>query len=70
MTTRKEMQNINKLVRIIQKEGHISKVQLILNSGFGISSYEKLKPFLEEIYPHKVQYDRTARIWKNVEEKR
>lgn len=63
MTTQKEMSKINKLVEIILREGAITKIRLIMISGISISYYEKLKPFLEEIYPHKVQYDKTTKIW-------
>lgn len=63
MTTQKEMSRINKMVDIIQKEGAISKVQLIMKSGISISYYEKLKPFMEELYPHKVRYDKIMKIW-------
>ena len=63
MTTQKEMRKINRLMEIIQKEEKIGKIRLIMMSGISISYYEKLKPFLEEIYPHKVQYDRLTKVW-------
>ena len=63
MTTRKELSKINKLVEIIQKEKVISKVRLVMNSGISISYYEKLRPFIEEIYPHKVRYDKETKTW-------
>jgi len=63
MTTYKEMRKINKLVEIIQKEKVISKVRLVMQSGISISYYEKLKPFMEELYPHKIRYDRDTKTW-------
>ena len=66
MTTQKEMSRINRMVQIIQKEGTISKVQLVMRSGISISYYEKLRPFLEEIYPHKIQYDKFTKSWRAV----
>lgn len=63
MTTQKEMSRINRIVEIIEKEGRISKIQLVMKSGISISYYEKLKPFIEEIYPHKVRYDRITKMW-------
>jgi hypothetical protein len=63
MTTQKELSRINRLVEIILKEGTISKVQLVMKSGISISYYEKLKPFIEEIYPHKVRYDKITKNW-------
>lgn len=66
MTTQKEMTQINRLMEIIVKEGSISKVRLVMRSRISISYYEKLKPFLEEIYPHKVRYEKEARTWHKV----
>jgi hypothetical protein len=66
MTTQKELRRINRLVEIIQKEEKITKVQLVLKSQISISYYEKLKPFLEEIYPHKVRYDKDTKTWEAI----
>jgi hypothetical protein len=60
------MSKINKLVEIIQKEGPISKIQLVMKSGISLSCYEKLKPFVEEIYPHKVRYDKETKTWHDI----
>ena len=68
MTTSKEMRRINTLVDIIQKEEKISKVRLVMQSGMSLSYYEKLKPFLEEIYPHKVQYDKITKVWSAIKQ--
>jgi hypothetical protein len=69
MTTQKEMRRINKLLEVIQKEGKIGKIRLIMQSGISISYYEKLRPFLEEIYSHKVQYDMNTKMWCSLETK-
>jgi len=66
MTSQREMSKINKILEIILKEGVISKVQLIMRSGISISYFEKLKPFLEEIYQHKVQYDKSMKVWRAI----
>lgn len=63
MTSKKEMVKINSLVEIIQREGKISKVQLVMKSRISISYYEKLKPYMEEICYHKVRYDNTTKNW-------
>ena len=67
MTTRKEMSKINRLLEIIQKNKKISKVQLVLASGMSISYFDKLKPFLLEIYHHKIEYDPIDRLFKYTE---
>lgn len=66
MTTSSELKKINKMVSIIEREGTISKVRLVMLSGISISYYEKLKPFMEEIYSHKVQYDKSTKVWKAI----
>ena len=62
------MSKINRMVEIIQKEGVISKVRLVMNSRISISYYEKLKPFMEELYQHKVQYDKSMRVWRAIKQ--
>jgi len=54
---------------IILREGRISKVQLIMKSGISISYYEKLKPFMEEIYSHLIRYDKDSKFWYAIEHK-
>lgn len=63
MTTQKEMSKINKMVELIQKEKTISKVQLVMRSGISISYYDKLKPFMEELYSHRIRYDKDTKAW-------
>jgi hypothetical protein len=67
MTTQKEMRKINKMVEIILKEGTISKIRLVMMSGISISYYEKLKPFMEEIYSHKIRYDGETKTWRAIQ---
>lgn len=69
MTTQGEMTKINRLMEIIEKEKVISKVRLVMQSRISISYYEKLKPFLEEIYQHKVRYDKSDKMWRAITQK-
>jgi len=57
------------MVEIIQKENVISKVQLVMRSGISISYYEKLKPFMEELYQHKIRYDISMKVWRAIKQK-
>ena len=68
MTTQKEMSRINKLVEIIEKEGSINKVQIVMKSGISLSYYEKLKPFLEELFPHRIRYDKETKTWHTIKQ--
>ena len=57
LTTRKEMSRINRLVELIQKNKKISRVNLIMASGMSISYFDKLKPFLLNIYEEQIRYE-------------
>lgn len=67
MTTRKEMSRMNRMVETIKKEKRISKVQLVMKSGISISYYEKLKPFIEELFAHSIRYNRDDKVWESIE---
>lgn len=62
MTSRGEMKRMNRLVDIIRKNGSINKIQLVIVSGISNSYYEKLKPYMLEMF-HDLSYDRTTQIW-------
>jgi len=63
MTTRKEMSHLNKMLRIIQEEKAISKVQLVLRAQIGISTFNNLRPFLLEVYKDFIRYDRDTKMF-------
>lgn len=67
MTTQKEMSKMNRMIEIIKKEKKISKVQLVMRAGISVSYYDKLKPFLEEIFTHVVKYNKETKMWEVVE---
>jgi len=69
MTTRKEMSKMNRMVETIRKEGKISKVRLVMQSGISISYYEKLKPFVEELFADSIRYNKDERMWEAIESK-
>lgn len=63
MASRNDMRHLNQLVEIIKQSGTIGKVRLVMQSGMSVSMYDKLKPFLEEVYQHQVRYDRELKQW-------
>jgi len=67
MTTRKEMTRINDMVRIIQNESKISRVQLVMKMGISISYFDKLRPFLMELFPQQIRYDHDDKLFVFVE---
>ncbi len=66
MTSQRELTKINRLLHIIENNSPISKVELVMKSGLSISYFEKLKPFLEEIYVDKVRYDKSTKCWSSI----
>jgi len=68
MTSQREMSKIRKMIQIILKVGKISKVQLVMQSGISISYYEKLKPFMEELFEEQIRYDKESRLWMVIED--
>lgn len=63
MATRSEISKINLIVETIQKNSPISKVQLVMKTSLSISYFDKLKPFVEEIYATKVRWDKNTKLW-------
>jgi hypothetical protein len=63
MTTRKEMSRLNEILRIIQEEKRISKVQLVLKTRISISYFDKLRPFLMELYGDFIRYDKDEKVF-------
>ena len=61
------MSKMNRMVETIRKEKKISKVRLVMQSGISISYYEKLKPFVEELFANSVRYNRDERMWEAIE---
>lgn len=61
MTTSKEMSRLNEMLRIIQQEGRINKVQLVMKTRISVSYFDKLRPFLMEIYGNFIRYDKDTK---------
>ena len=68
MTTQREMSKINRLKEIILREKRISKVRLVMTSGISNSYYEKLKPYLEELFSHSIRYEKETKTWNAIEQ--
>ena len=66
MTTRKEMSKINRLAEIINREKKINKVRLVMASGISISYFEKLRPFLLEIYQDSIRFDKEDGLFHSI----
>ena len=69
MASQKEMRKMDRMVRIIEQERVITKVQLVMKAMISISYYEKLKPFMEELYAHRIQYDKHTTTWRTIRNK-
>jgi len=53
----------NKMIEIIKKGKRIHKFDLIEKAGISLSSYEKIKPWLEYRYSNLVRYYRPTGEW-------
>ena len=67
LTTRKEMSKMSRMVDLIRKNKKITKVHLVIQTHISISSYEKLKPFMEELFAQSVRYNSVDRMWEAIE---
>jgi len=56
-----------RIIDLIQKEKKIHKFELIRVIGISISTYEKLKPWLEYTYSHVLRYEKETQQWIFVE---
>jgi len=61
------MSRLNEMLRIIQEEKQISKVQLVIKARIGISYFDKLRPFLLELYSDFIRYDRDTKMFVSLE---
>ncbi len=67
LTTRKEMSKMSRMVDLIRANKKISKVQLVIQTHISISYYEKLKPFMEELFSQSIRYNSVDRMWESIE---
>ena len=54
---------MNRMVDIIKSNGDIHKFDLIEKSEISLSTYEKLKPWLEHRSKEIVRYDKSTKKW-------
>ena len=66
MASRHDMNRLNELVKIIQADGPITKVGLVMKARMSISLFDKLRPFLVEVHQDKVQWDSDTKLWKSL----
>lgn len=54
---------MNKLFEIIKKHRRINKYDLMDEARISISTYEKIKPWIEHKFPNFVKYDQKTKGW-------
>ena len=57
-------QHGNKIKEIIKEAGEIHKFDLIEQARISLSTYEKLKPWIEYRFSDFVSYNRETKMWK------
>jgi len=55
--------HMNNIVEIIKSEGEIHKFDLIERANISLSTYEKLKPWIEHKFAEIVRYDKSTKKW-------
>ena len=58
-------QHGNRIKQIIKEAGTIHKYDLIEQARISLSTYEKLKPWIEYRFSDFVSYDKTTKMWKS-----
>ena len=66
MANNKDMQTMNILVEHVEKTGEIHYIDLVMQTGFSVSTYNKLKPYVAKIFGHRVEYGKDQ-IWRKIE---
>ncbi len=63
MTTPTEIKRLEKIVKIIKENSPISNVQIVLKSQLSISYFDKLRPFVIELYSDIIQWRKDEKLW-------
>ena len=63
MASQFDMSKMTNLVNIIQEHKRIGRVDLVMKASISISSYDKIKPYLQELFKHKVRYEKASKEW-------
>ena len=67
MVSRREMQAIHRIAKIIKTNSPLSNVQLQLTSEVSLSHFGKLRPVLIELYQGKIEFDFKGKAWRWIE---
>ena len=59
----------NRFKELVKKEGRIHKFEIMNQLGISISTYEKLKPWLEYTFFKFMKYDKEMKRWEWIIEK-
>ena len=66
MASKKDMKKMNAMVAEIKKSKSIDRIQLVMRTGISVSTYDKLRPYMAEIFKHSVAYDATEKTWRSL----
>ena len=57
------MHLLAQLVAHIEKRGTISNTNLVMECRISIAYFDKLKPYLKDLYEHRISYDKPSKTW-------
>ncbi len=63
MTTRQMYYHANRIKEIVKQHGKIHKFDLVEQARISLSSYEKLKPWIEYRFGDFVSYNKMTKEW-------
>jgi len=66
MATKNQHKLARKIIDIVKKYGRINKFDLMDEVGISISTYEKIKPWLERRFYEFIKYEKSTKEWVNV----
>ena len=68
MASQVDMMNMNKIVDVIRDKKRASHIDVVMMSGLSISVYEKLRPYVTQLFIHKVRYNKPEKMWEWIED--
>ena len=63
MVSQKEMQKINRMVKVIKEEGTIHKWDLIDKARVSIRDYSNLSSYMKYRFDNMIQYNKDHQMW-------
>ena len=67
MATKNQHKLARRIIDVVKKHGRINKFDLMDEVGISISTYEKIKPWLERRFYEFIKYEKSTKEWVSME---